>query len=508
MFDATRAAPADPRYQAEAARWAVRAWEAEVTRQKAAGALARRGPPMPPALVSLVASTDALVARFPGDELAPGAAYRAAEVVHGYGDPVEARRRLEEVATRWPDSEAGKRSSRVVVDNDLASRFESGSEQLAQKRWSVCAATFRGIADAAPRHALADRALYNAAICEEADRHPNEASALLGRLIAEHASSPLAPDALLRQASIDEAASDFALAAERYQLLLEKYPAAKQARDALYNRARSLEALQRYGEAGLAFERHASLEPAAEASATLLHASEVFEKGEAWSDVVRTVQAYQRKRPPAGDPEQFVVSLVRLGRAEAARGRAEAARTAWTSAVSEFSRRKLDPKVAPVAARAAAEARFGLAEREVPRIEGAGLPATASPARLQKALEALRADVGRVSSQYEEVTRLGSPEWTVAALYRQGWLAARFARILEEAPVPPELAKVGGEQDLAAYRAQIQALARPYHGQAVEACSTAGGIARDHRVETAWSRAATELLEQERRHLDRAGGVR
>jgi TolA-binding protein len=508
MFDATRDAPADPRHQAEAARWAVRAWEAEVTRQKAAGALAKRGPPMPPVLGSLVASTDALVARFPGDEVAPGAAYRAAEIFHVYGDPAEARRRLEEVATRWPGSEAGKRSTSVVVESDLASRFESGSEQLAKKSWSECAATFRGIASTAPRHALADRALYNAAICEEADRHPQEASALLGRLVAEHASSPLAPEALFRQASIDEAASDFATAAERYQLLLERYPAAKQATDALYNRARSLEALQRYEESALAFEKHASLGPAEEAPATLLHASELFEKAEAWSHVVRTVQAYQRKRPPAGDPEPLVVSFVRVGRAEAARGRADAARAAWTSAVSEFSRRKLDPKAAPVAARAVAEARFRLAEREIPRIERAALPATSSPARLQKALESLLADVGKVSSQYEEVKRLGSPEWTVAALYRQGWLAARFARILEEAPVPPELAKVGSEQDLAAYREQVQALARPYHDQAVEACSTATGIARDHRVETEWSRQAAELLVRERQHQERAGGTR
>ena len=508
MFDAARDATADPRHQAEAARWAVRSWEAEVSRQKAAGTLAARGPPMPPALGSLVASTDALVARFPGDELAPGAAYRAAEIFHVYGDPAEARRRLEEVAARWPGSDAGKRSTSVVVEGDLASRFARGSEQLARKAWSECAATFRGIADGAPRHALADRSLYNAAICEEADRRPQEASALLGRLVAEHASSPLAPEALFRQASIDEAASEFARAAGRYQLLLERYPDARQARDALYNLARSLEILERYEEAGRAFEKHASLGPATEAPATLLHASEVFEKGADWSSVVRTVQAYQRKRPPAGDPEQLVVSLVRLGRAEAARGRADAARTAWTSAVSEFSKRKLDPKATPMAAAAAAEARFRLVEREVPRIERAALPATSSPARFEKALKALLADVGKVSSQYEEVKRYGSPAWTVAALYRQGWLAGRFARILEEAPAPPELGKAGSEQDLAAYRAQVQALARPYGEQAVEACSAATRVARDHRVDTEWSRKAAELLEQERQRQERAGGAR
>ena len=466
LFDAARDAPADPRHQAEAARGAVRSWEAEVARQKSAGTLAARGPPMPPAPGSLVASTDALVARFPGDELAPGAAYRAAEIVHVYGDRADSRRRLEEIATRWPGSDAGRRSARVAVESDLASRFERGSEQLARKSWSECAATFRGIADGAPRHALADRSLHNAAICEEAGHRIPEASELLGRLVAEHASSPLAPDAL-------------------------------------YNRARMLEILERYEEAGLAFERHASLGPPAEAPATLLHASEVLEKGGAWADVVRTVEAYQRRRPPSSDPGQLVVSLARLGRAEAALGRADAARASWTRAVSEFSKRKLDPKGAPVAAAAAAEARFRLVEREVPRIERAALPATSTPARLEKSLKALLADVGKVSSQYEDVKRFGSPEWTVAALYRQGWLAARFARILEEAPVPPELAKAGNEQDLSAYRSQLQALARPYDEQAVEAWSSAAGVARDHRVDTGWSRKAAELLEQERQRQDR-----
>ena len=72
--------------------------------------------------------------------------------------------------------------------------------------------------------------------------------------------------------------------------------------------------------------------------------------------------------------------------------------------------------------------------------------------------------------------------------------------------MPPELGKAGSEQDLAAYRAQVQALARPYGEQAVEACSAATRVARDHRVDTEWSRKAAELLEQERQRQERAGG--
>ena len=532
LFEAARDASADPRYRVEAAREAVRSWEEETARQQEAGLLEGRDLPLPGVLRSLVSSADALVARFPDDANSPAAAFQAGETFYRYQDWAEARRRLEEVAARWPGSEVANKASRLVVEShlasrdwsageaaasrlrqqasprdaalaaelrglELASRFQRATELLNEKKWSDAAAIFQAIADEAPRHPLADKALYNAAICQENDRHFQAASSLFGRIVAEHPDSPYAPESLFRQAFLAEAAFDFAKAAERYEVLIERYPDSKQMRDALYNRALSLEILQRYEEAGLAFERHASLIPAAgDAPATLLRAAEVLEKGAAWPRVVRTLQEFQRRYSKAGDPELLVVAHLRAGRAESELGHEAAARAAYAKAVAEFARRGLEPGANPAGAAAAAEAQFRLAERELQRFDRSVLPATSQAGALEKALKAQLSEMSKLSSRYEEVKRFQSPDWTVAALYRQGYLSERFARALHEAPVPPEFKRAGQEPYLAAYQAQLATFAQPYDAQAVEAYTRSIRLAQERRVESEWARRAGAALAQ------------
>jgi tetratricopeptide (TPR) repeat protein len=546
LFEASRDVSTDPRYQVEAAREAVRSWEAETARQQEAGLLEGRDLPLPSVLRSLVISADALVARFPHDANSPAAAFQAGEIFYRYHDWAEARRRLEEVAARWPGTEVAKRASRLVVEShlasrdwsageaaasrfrqqasprdapfalelqglELASRFQRATELLNEKKWSDAAAIFQAIADEAPRHPLADKALYNAAICQENDRHFQAASSLFGRIVAEHPGSSHAAESLFRQASLAENAFDFAKAAERYQSLIARYPDSRQARDALYNRALSLEILQRYEEAGLALERHASLTPAAgDAPATLLHAAEVFGKGAAWPRVVRTLQEFQRRYSRAGDPELLVVAHLRAGRAESELGQDEAARDAYAKAVAEFGRRGLDPLARPAGAAAAAEAQFRLAERELQRFDRGMLPSTSQAGALEKALKARLSEMSKLASRYDEVKRYQSPDWTVAALYRQGYLSERFARALQEAPVPPEFKKAGQERYLAEYQAQLASFAQPYDVQAVEAYMRATRLAQELRVESEWTRRAAAALARLRpgefAHLSRTKG--
>ena len=546
MFEEARDTSGDRKVQQEAAQGAVRAWEAEAARQQAAGLLEGGGSQLPGVLRSLVSSADVLVARFPGDPLAPAAAFRAAEIFYRHHDWAEARGRLEDVVARWPGTEEARSASRLVVEGHLASRdwaageaaasqfrrqaspadaafaaelheleltsrFQRSTDLLGQKKWSEAAAIFQAIADEAPRHRLADKALYNAAICQEGDRHLQAAFALFGRVGSEYPDSPLVPESLFRQAALAEATFDFARAAERYQVLIDRHPKAKQVRDALYDRALSLEILQRYEEAGLAFERHASLGPsAADAPATLLHAAELFGKGSAWPRAVRALEEFHRRYGKTGDPELVVVAHLRAGRAESALGHDEAARGAYARAVEEFTRRKLSPGASPAGAAAAAEARFRLAERDLQRLDRSVLPATSQAGKLEKALKAQLSDTDKLATQYEELKRYQSPEWTVAALYRQGYLAARFARALYEAPVPPELERAGKEQYLAAYRDQLAAFARPYDDQAVSVYARTTAMAQELRVESEWSRRAAaalvELRPAEFERLRRAKG--
>ncbi len=495
LFEEVRDTSGDPRFQREAAREAVRSWEAEASRQQGAGMLQGRDLPLPGALRSLASATDALVARFPDDASAPVAALRVGEVFYRYQDWTEARRRFEEVSTRWPGTEA----ARDAQGMDLAIRFQRATDLLGQRKWSEAASIFQAIADEAPRHPLADKALYNAAFCQESDHHREAAAALYARVGDDYPGSPHAPDALLRQAALAEAVFDFEKAAERYQTLITRHPGSKQARDALHDRARSLEILQRYEEAGLDFERYASLVPGpADAPATLLHAAEVFEKGAAWPRVIRTLQEYQRRYTKSGDAEALVVAQLRVGRAEGALGHEAAAKGAFSRSVAEFDRRKLDSRKYPAGAAAAAEARFRLAEPDLQRFERSGLPSTSQSGALERALKARLSEMARLAGQYEEVKRYQSPDWTVAALYRQGYLAERFAHSLLEAPPPPEFRRAGQEAYLAEYQAQLATFARPYEAQADKAYAQAVRLAQEFRVESEWSRRAAGALAQRR----------
>jgi tetratricopeptide (TPR) repeat protein len=495
LFEGVRDTSGDPRFQREAARGAVRSREAEASRQQDAGMLQGPALPLPAPLRSLVSATDVLVARFPDDASAPVAAFRIGEVFHRYQDLTEARRRFEEVSVRWPGTEA----ARDAQGMDLAIRFQRAIDLLGQKRWSEAASIFQAIADEAPRHPLADKALYNAAFCQESDHHREAAAALYARVEADHPGSPHAPDALLRQAALAEAVFDFGKAAERYQALISRYPDSKQARDALHDRARSLEIVQRYEEAGLAFERYASLDPApADAPATLLHAAEVFEKGAAWPRVVRTLQEFQRRYSRSGDAELLVVAILRAGRAEDALGHEAAAKAAFSRSVAEFDRRGLESRKNPAGAAAVAEARFRLAEPDLQRFDRTGLPSTSQSGALERALNARLAEMARLAGQYEKVKRYQSPDWSVAALYRQGYLSERFAHSLLEAPPPPEFRKAGQEAYIAEYKAQLAKFVLPYEAQADQAYAQAVRLAQEFRVESDWSRRAAGSLSQRR----------
>ncbi len=537
--------PADDKYRAEAALSAVISWEGEVTRLEHLGRIPERkvilskdrapgevpkAETLPAALEGLVRDSDVLAARLPGHPKAPAIAYKAGEVFYTHGDFDEARCRFEDVIARWPkadvvqyaanliiESHLAERSWKAVVDAaerlqkadlgggaelaralqkfKLGGRFNLAMQLMEEKSYDEAGRLFLALVDEDPRHEFADKALYNAASCFESARRFESALRLYERVSAEYPGSAFADAALFRVAWNAENTYDFDKAVDRYLALVERYPKSKHRKDSLYNAARSLENLQRYEPAAAAFARYAKLYPDAEdAARTQFHAALIYEKTREWRREIQALQDFARRFSRSKEHELLVQAQLKVGLAYRELGQEKEAGKAWEAAVAEFARRRLVPESHPVAAAAAAEASFRLAERDFERFDRIRLPATTNPKKLKKALEAKLAEMKKVAPRYDAVKRYKRPDWTLAAFYRQAYLLERLAQTLYEAPVPPEFRRPGQEEYLAAYQDQLAQFAQPFEDQAVAVYVQAIGAARELHVKNEWTRKISESL--------------
>jgi len=86
--------------------------------------------------------------------------------------------------------------------------------------------------------------------------------------------------------------------------------------------------------------------------------------------------------------ELVVQAHLKLALAHKELGEDKATRASYQAAVSEFAKRGLKPDASPLAAAAAAEARFRLAEYDFERYDKITLPATTNVKKLKQALQA------------------------------------------------------------------------------------------------------------------------
>jgi TolA-binding protein len=527
---------------AEAARSAIISWEGEVTRRQRLGQLQERkvlrsadrkpdevvqAEPLPEVLQNLVRDSDAFLDRV-DDEHAPAIAYKAGELFYQYGAFDEARCRFDEVVERWPSSDVAQFAANLIIESHLTEKdwaaVEAASERLQAsavgknaalnaslqkfklggrfnramqlmdaKQWEPAADLFLKLVAEEPKHEFADKALYNAASCYEGARRFESALRLYERIPAEYPSSALADEALFRVGFNSENTYDFDKAVGRYLLLVERYPKSKHRKDALFNAARSLENLQRYDEAAAAYVRYAKAYPDAEdAARTQFHAAVVYEKTSDWPREIQALQEFVRRFSRSKEHDLVVQAHLKIGLAYKELGKEKETKAAYAAAVREYAGRGLKPEGNPVAAAAAAEARFRLAEYDFERYDRITLPATTNPKKLKRALDAKLAEAKRVAPQYDEVMKYKRPDWILAAFYRKAYMLERLAQTLYDAPIPPEVKK--DEEMLAAYQDALNAYAQPFEDQAIKIYVDAAEAARRLHVKNEWTKKVNESL--------------
>ena len=236
-------------HREEAALDAVLSWEAEVARARKAGELEDRKlvlskerhgephapEPLPPPLPALVAASDAFVAAFPAHERAPSVAYASAELYYKYNQWDEARRRLEAVASRWPRSPVAGYAANLVIETHLAGKNWEGVEAASARLGSQVAEENAPLASSMKEFELAGR-FQRALSLMEAQRF-GDAVPLFEAVAAEAPRGELADKALYNAARSAEAMGRGDDAARTYERLQAEYPRSSYADEALFQLA-------------------------------------------------------------------------------------------------------------------------------------------------------------------------------------------------------------------------------------------------------------------------------
>ena len=546
QYAAVRDSPQDVKYQSEAAFSAVLSLQKQLELEQKSGAspelkvLTSKDRPENEKIVpspltaseqALVQASDAYVKRAKdGDERAPGIAYKAAELFYVHNQFDEARKRFEVIIKTYPRSEVAKYATNLTVETylidknwkaveevaarlaenkdvidpksdlykdltkfKLGGRFKLAEELMARGEYDAAAKKYLELVDEEPRHEFADKALNNAAVCYENVRRFDSALKLYERIFREYPNSKLADAALFRVAVNAENSYDFDKAVENYQKLVKDYPQSKDREAAIFNIARLMEGLQRYNEAAATYLRYADLFPKSDdAPKNQFRAALIYEKQQDYNKEIAALNEFIAKFSRDSKQVELVIDArKRIGDAYQKLGRDGEAKRAYAAAADEFDRRGLKPDLAPIAADSAAQSRFQLAEyafRDFDKLKIGG-----SGRALANSFTVKKDSLKKLQDRYVEVYVYKRLEWTLAALYRSGYALERFAQVIVETPIPPEVKRLG-EEAVVTYQDQLGQQTVVLEDKAVERYVATLAEAKKSRISNEWTKKTLESL--------------
>lgn len=545
-YAAVRDSSQDVKYQADAAYAAVLANQKQLDLEVKAGT-AKQYPvlkstdrpdgekivaiELTPLEKSLVDASDKYVAKNkPGDDKSPGIAYRAAEIFYTHNQFEEARKRFEAIVGTYPKAEVAKFATNLIIESylidknwaaveevakrlrenkdvidpksdlyaqltkfELGGKFKRAEELMAKGQFDEAAKKYIELVAAEPKHEFADKALNNAAVCYENVQRFDSAQKLYERIFSEYPNSKLADAALFRVAVNAEKSYDFDKAIEKYQKLVKDYPSSKDRESALFNTARLLEGLQRYNDAATAYLRYADVYPNSEdAPKNQFRAALIYEKqGDSTKEIAALNEFVQKFSSKPAQVELVIDAKKRIGDAFKKQKNEVAARKAYEAAADEFDRRNLKPDTSPIAAEAAAYARFELAEYVFADFDRIKIGGTGKA--LANSFTSKKDAVKKVNTAYDQITKYKRVEWILAAFYRRGFTLERFAQTILETPVPPDIKRLG-EEAVVTYQDALSAQTVALEDKAVEVYSAAWAEAKKYRVSNEWTKKTLESL--------------
>jgi cellulose synthase operon protein C len=365
----------------------------------------------------------------------------------------------------------------------LGAVFKTG-EQLADKgEHQLAAEAYLRAADEFPSDARAPKALYNAGLSLSRAGQLEGADAAWSKLIAKYPGSPEGAQGAEKGAQMYESIAQFQDAARFYQAYAERFPKAEKAEAASYNAVLLLSAAGAHRETVQAGRRYLAAYPKTPEAAEV-----TFSIGRAQQEQKLPHEAaatYRSFIESTRDLPRKIEAETRLGQLLLEQGDRKGANAALDDAVADA--RKGKDKTGS-GRYFAAQARFlqgdqALREFDAVKIEGnaAGLPG-----RLKQKAKLL----GAAAGIYGEVVAFGVAEWVTAALFKIGDSYERFAKALNDAPMPEGLSEA--EQQV--YRDELASFVVPIEERALEAYAGGYKKARELGIYNQWTSQMREAL--------------
>ncbi|MFH1808428.1 MAG: tetratricopeptide repeat protein [Pseudomonadota bacterium] len=550
-----RDSTAGDKYRNDAALGVIFAYQEEIKRLEKAGKLearkvltgGREGDTLPAAeeiptlRTSYIQACDRFVELAPQHERVPVFSYTSAETFYVYNHFDEATKRFEQIIEKYPTDEVAKFAANLIIELLLAKKDWVAVEKFAQmvqqrrvgdteayKKFEVgalfnkasqynaegekllsegkakegnakleaAAAEYVRLVSENPKHEFADKALFNAAVAYERVRRFESAARLYERVFDEYPQSDLADKSLFLVALKSEQAFDFDKAIDKYLRLVKDYPKSTDRANALFNAALALENTQQYERAAREYERYASMfSDREDAPETFYRAAIVHEKREDKAAMVSTLFKFiQKYRKDARQGDRVVEALGKIATYYDEAGKDSDATKYYESAVKEFAARGLAP--ATRAGYFAAKARFALIEKELKRYETIKIEGDGKNQQKQLALKAER--LKKVEDQYRTVLDYKQIEWSLASLYRMGFLYENLAETMVAADCPKDIKRLGQEY-CDEYKVLLEDKAAELEQKIVPAYELAYNEAIKAKVINEWTKRTLEGLNKYRK---------
>jgi TolA-binding protein len=506
--------------------------------------------PMPSVLTKYVESMDLYVKLFPADtKNAPVFVYNAAELYYNYGQWDEAKARFQGIYDAyckkdnisiysWQNmsSMAGKldqveEAEKLALlqdekkcgvegsakdEKDLLTKVDQTIKDIkgtaevrkamdafyeAEKTGDVAlydkaAEALEAVVTKNPKHEDADKMLWNAAISYEKANKFASALRVSQRIIDEYPQSEFMGDALDKLADNAFHAFEYDKALTNYQLLADepRFKDSPHRKPAVQNVALILENQQKYKDAAKYWKKYSEMESDQKLSmAAQWNAAKAYEKGKMWSNVVSEMTAFDKRFAGNGDAADEVVEANwAIAEAYKKQGKKKEYEKALAAVIGRYNSVKANLDPGSIAIDHAAEAKFVLVEAGLSKVETFKLN-TNNEKKVTDDLKTLKEMRDALIAQYVQVVNMASPEWSVAAQFRIGYLYETHSKILLEAPIPKSVTKLGAEME-ELYRQKINDIVFPLEDQCKVEYAKAYQLSKAGGIFNKWTELTLERL--------------
>lgn len=424
----------------------------------------------------LVAACDRYIALAPEAKSAVKVEYTAARIMYDHNHFEDAIARFNKIIDSYPDHQLAVIAADLTLDSlylmqnyaaldeavqaymaneylgrdaPFQARLAGIAEKTAFKKcndlegkeaWEPAAKCFTDFYTRFPDSELVDKALYNAALDYERIRQIGKAIRVRKGLLTVRSSSPLAPETLFSIAGNYHALAVYSEASYFYELFFQNFPQHEKAEQALANSATFRQGLGEYDKAIDAYKQYLKLFPQKKekCAEVFFQIAVIYEQTGEERAAFDVYKDYIKKWGKVGRMDRLLESHVKIGRIY------------WENrkhkdAIAEFNRvlkiyeglRENQRNELDTGADAAAQALFYLGEAKLLEFEKIKLklPEKLLKKRLEEKIKLL----GEARTIYFDVFKFNRPDWTLAALYRIGFVSQSFADDIRNSPVPSGL---------------------------------------------------------------------